>query len=149
MTTERKAWCHAPMQKTSQETAAMSAAAVQKTRGTLVDGAPPPLGGCNTRRRARVSQSHDDVRDASSGGRGGLICAGADAGHPRSFARARRHGAPLVWSYAGRAEGRRIRWRRGKKVDDYLRSSRRRTDLFVALPRTSGTVRAWHKPSTD
>eukprot|EP00563_Minutocellus_polymorphus_P020867 CAMPEP_0197728624 /NCGR_PEP_ID=MMETSP1434-20131217/27501_1 /TAXON_ID=265543 /ORGANISM="Minutocellus polymorphus, Strain CCMP3303" /LENGTH=35 /DNA_ID= /DNA_START= /DNA_END= /DNA_ORIENTATION= len=26
MTTERKAWCHATMQKTSQETAAMSAA---------------------------------------------------------------------------------------------------------------------------
>ena len=42
----------------------------------------------------------------------------------------------------------RMRWRRGKKVGGYFRS-RRRTDLFVALPRTSGTVRAWHKPSTE
>ena len=42
----------------------------------------------------------------------------------------------------------RIRWRGGKKVGGYFRS-RRRTDLFVALPRTSGTVRAWHKPSTE
>ena len=62
------------------------------------------------------------------------------------------HVAPLVWSSARRAEGRRMRWRmrwrRGKKVGGYFRS-RRRTDLFVALPRTSGTVRAWHKPSTE
>ena len=37
----------------------------------------------------------------------------------------------------------------GREVGDYLRS-RRRTDLFVALPRTSGTVQAQpERPSTE
>ena len=37
----------------------------------------------------------------------------------------------------------------GREVGDYLRS-RRRTDLFVALPRTSGTVLAQpERPSTE
>ena len=43
MTTERKARCNTLKQKTSQETAAVSAAP-PKRQGTLVDGAPATAG---------------------------------------------------------------------------------------------------------
>jgi hypothetical protein len=115
-------------------------AAPPKRRGTLVVGAPATTGWLLRSVMGRASQSHEGC-DASPGGKRRLVLRLAvEARHPRSW-RVLKSSARMVVRRERRRAGECV-GRRGKKVDDNFRC-RRRTDVFTALPRTSGTVRAW------
>ena len=109
---------------------------------------PPPQGWLSARRRAERA-SRTMVATASPVGEKACNCA-----------RRKMPGTLVVRACSGARRTARVVVRRedggpananaeGREVGDYLRS-RRRTDLFVALPRTSGTVQAQpERPSTE